>query len=110
MSDGVECAANDPASVRRDPLSERTRPLDHLPGRTAGECEQENPFGRDPLSHQPRHARAQRRGLAGAGTGKDQKRLAGVRGSRTLLDVQFVEKRMRVAIEHLFAHAMGLCG
>ena len=105
MRDGVECAADDPARVGGDSLGERACPLDHLPGRTAGEREQEDPFGRDPLGHQPGDARAQRRGLARAGTREDQQRVARVRGSRTLLDVEFVEKRVGVRIEHLFAHA-----
>lgn len=41
MSDGVECAADDPAGVGGDSFSQRACSLDHLPGRTPGECEQE---------------------------------------------------------------------
>ena len=110
MGDGVECAPDEPARVGGNSLSERARSLDYLPRRAASECEQENPFGRDALGHQPGHASTQRRGLARAGTGEDQKRLARIRGGRTLLDVEFVEKRVGVRIEHLFAHATGLSG
>ena len=96
-------ATDHPTRVGGDPLSEDSRALDHLARRAAGESEQKDTVGCDARAQQPGHARAQRRGLARARPGEDQKRVARVRGGRTLLDVELVEPGAAVAlIEHVF--------
>jgi hypothetical protein len=104
VCDRVERAAHDRARVRRHPLRQRARPLDHLARRAPRERQQQDPLGRDALAQQPRHACAQRRRLAGAGAGEDQQRPARVCRRLALLGIEPVEPGRRfVVVEHLFA-------
>ncbi len=97
VGDRVKRAAHDRARVRRHPLGQRTRALDHLARRAAREREQQDPLGGHALGQQPGDARTQRRRLAGAGAGKDQQRPARVRRGVALLGVEPVEPGRRIS-------------
>ncbi len=104
VSQRMKRATNDPARIGGDPLSQRARPLDHLPGRPPGERQQQDPFRRSALRHQPRRTTAQRRRLPRPGAGENQQRLTRVRRGSPLLDVELVQQQICGGVdEHPFA-------
>jgi hypothetical protein len=65
------------------------RPPRHFSRCAAREGQQQQALRVCPLRHQPGHARRQRQRLAGAGTGHDEQRAAGMFGRGALFGVEF---------------------
>jgi hypothetical protein len=88
----MEGAAGDASLLARS--DQRSRAVEHLPGRPSRERQQQNPRRRDPAADQPRDPGTKRRRLARSRPCKHEQRPTLVRGSRTLFLVQ--------PLQHLF--------
>src|SRR5262249_46877135 len=88
----VERSRPDPRGVRSDQTLE---PSDHLPRCAAGERDEQDRLGGDPLGDQVRHAVGDDAGLARAGSGQDQVVAVGGRGRGALRLVQIARKPLR---------------
>ncbi len=106
VRDRVERAAHDAPARGRLALRERARALDQLARRPAREAEQQDALRGHALPQQPGHARAQRRGLAGARARQHEQRAARIARRLALTVVQPRQVRRQLLEgggEHVFA-------
>lgn len=103
VGDRMECSSDHPprrrgrAAVKAGETQERRRPRQHLPGRPAGEREQEKAFGGRPGGEQPGDPSRERGGLPGSGTGENPQRPTFMGDGTSLRHRQVIQP-----LEHLF--------